>query len=683
MIIGFCLSWMESKEENVALTVIQRDNTLSIDESLLMSLSHNKPKKSVTTTIVPKDYICTQGDLALIDWIKEIPCEPRVEVVLIDDAFVERKWMECLFEPDAYLGDEVIDCYINLIKAQEHLKCRSGGRVHIENAFQFNFLKRDGDVDTKTDELYPSKDMTQISSAERRVLLYLDHDMVFIPINIREMHWYLAVINARNMEIQVLDSLGTSSGRNDLIDTIKGLQRQIDMVSQHKELKDHRWPDLRVASWPLREIEMEYAKQTDSSSCGLFLLNYIEYWTGDELSDNFTQDDMSHFRKKLAAILLSSDINKRKGCPLYKYDKEVDAGCSSDVQILDSPTNPKKRKLLCVSEKSEVLMEDDDGPITQADLEKWFVHDWDKRTPIKIPTDECTNEFLLSGLSTKDMPVTKADLIDVLCDYIMTIQDDTTLEMTWVRSFNPFKIEISVKDLQNVLRVNLDMTLKCFDMAVRLLTIKESHMSKDEMIKDKKHYMDMRFWRMVGFGKLPKYHQDPTAEELANTLDCWPSLNYYITGCKYVLMPWKFNGCYALFVIDHGKKHVTFIDFTPTQDWCKHMPYKRFAEAIIMASKKYKIAYNKKRSEWADDIFKWEHTIRSGLPMDLKGVNTSYFVLQAMVMWGSGRRMEFNRDAKIIRRNFVIDLLSYEENSCRYAIPPNIQQRLISIAKKD
>ena len=79
---------------------------------------------------------------------------------------------------------------------------------------------------------------------------------------------------------------------------------------------------------------------------------------------------MSHFRKKLAAILLSSDINKRKGCPLYKYDKEVDAGCSSDVQILDSPTNPKKRKLPCVSEENEVLMEDGDGPITQADLER-------------------------------------------------------------------------------------------------------------------------------------------------------------------------------------------------------------------------------------------------------------------------------------------------------------------------
>uniref|UniRef100_A0A804MP84 Ubiquitin-like protease family profile domain-containing protein n=1 Tax=Zea mays TaxID=4577 RepID=A0A804MP84_MAIZE len=70
------------------------------------------------------------------------------------------------------------------------------------------------------------------------------------------------------------DSLGTSQDRKDLTDSIKGLQRQIDMISQRKELKDH------------------------SSSCGLFLLNYIEYWTGDELSDSFTQDDMSHFRKK-------------------------------------------------------------------------------------------------------------------------------------------------------------------------------------------------------------------------------------------------------------------------------------------------------------------------------------------------------------------------------------------------
>jgi sentrin-specific protease 1 len=142
----------------------------------------------------------------------------------------------------------------------------------------------------------------------------------------------------------------------------------------------------------------------------------------------YLQDDMSHFRKKLADILLSSDMNKRKGCPLYKYEKEVDMGSPSDVQLLDSPINPKKRKLLCASDDTKVLMVDEDGPITQAELERWFVHDWDKRTPIKVSIDECTNDFLMTGLSTKDMPVTKYDLMDVLCDYIMEIQDDTTLE---------------------------------------------------------------------------------------------------------------------------------------------------------------------------------------------------------------------------------------------------------------
>ncbi|PWZ12412.1 hypothetical protein Zm00014a_000676 [Zea mays] len=120
--------------------------------------------------------------------------------------------------------------------------------------------------------------------------------------------------------------------------------------------------------------------------------------------------------------------------------------------------------------------------------------------------------------------------------------------------------------------------------------------------------------RMVGYGKLPKYHQDPTTEELAKTLDCWPSMNYYITGCRYVLMPWKFNGCYTLFVINHVKKQV----------------------------------------------------ILSTLHRPKIGISTC-----------------IQEDAKNLRKNFMTDLLSYEDNLCRYVIPPNIQHRLIDIAKND
>jgi sentrin-specific protease 1 len=48
------------------------------------------------------------------------------------------------------------------------------------------------------------------------------------------------------------------------------------------------------------------------------------------------------------------------------------------------PTNPKKRKLLHVLDDSEVVFEEEEGPTTQVDLQRWFVDDWDKITPVKI-----------------------------------------------------------------------------------------------------------------------------------------------------------------------------------------------------------------------------------------------------------------------------------------------------------
>jgi sentrin-specific protease 1 len=65
----------------------------------------------------------------------------------------------------------------------------------------------------------------------------------------------------------------------------------------------------------------------------------------------------------MAAILLSSDLNKRRGCLLYKYEKEVDSESPSDVEILENPTNSKKMKLLHVLDDSKAVFEDEEGPM--------------------------------------------------------------------------------------------------------------------------------------------------------------------------------------------------------------------------------------------------------------------------------------------------------------------------------
>ncbi|WVZ92087.1 hypothetical protein U9M48_038177, partial [Paspalum notatum var. saurae] len=178
-----------------------------------------------------------------------------------------------------------------------------------------------------------------------------------------------------------------------------------------------------------------------------------------------------------------------------------------------------------------------------------------------------------------------------------------------------------------------DMTIPCFDMAVRLLAHKEQKKLENAKGKVNKHYMDLRFFKMSGFNKDPRWHKEPSKEELAKTLDSWPRMNYN------VLMPWKNDGCYVLFVIDHATHVITIIDFTHTPDWCKKLPLKRYYEAIILISKKYRTAYRLKHSEWPHDVYKWEHIIRPNRPIDTEKLNTSYLALQMMEWWGCGLKM--------------------------------------------
>ncbi|KAL6883287.1 hypothetical protein ACP4OV_010701 [Aristida adscensionis] len=196
--------------------------------------------------------------------------------------------------------------------------------------------------------------------------------------------------------------MGVIFGRKDLRIVLKGLQRQIDILSKYEELKDHKWPNLQVETWPVREIRFGGEMQTDGSSCGLFMLNYMEYWTGETLSDRITQDDMTQFRTKLTAILLASELNNNKGCPTLENDDDNDSGNPCDVQLLEGPTN-----LHCGSQQS-------------------------LDSNIKHPNDNASSEQAFKkrkgGFPVQDMPRDKEELIDALCTHILSIDDAKILE---------------------------------------------------------------------------------------------------------------------------------------------------------------------------------------------------------------------------------------------------------------
>lgn len=100
------------------------------------------------------------------------------------------------------------------------------------------------------------------------VIEYMQHDMIKLPINANNTHWYLAVVNTKKHEVQVLDSLCWNSDRDDLAHTLRGVQFHLDLLKSQNLVKDN-WKDIDLTEWKITE-QLQKAIQKDSYSCGLF-----------------------------------------------------------------------------------------------------------------------------------------------------------------------------------------------------------------------------------------------------------------------------------------------------------------------------------------------------------------------------------------------------------------------------
>lgn len=73
---------------------------------------------------------------------------------------------------------------------------------------------------------------------------------VFFPINIKQNHWYLAVVNAHHRVIQVLDSKGPAKSRPELD----------ELVGKYSSMHFQNHKLLLLLPWPLIIIFMSVAR---------------------------------------------------------------------------------------------------------------------------------------------------------------------------------------------------------------------------------------------------------------------------------------------------------------------------------------------------------------------------------------------------------------------------------------
>ncbi|RCV43249.1 hypothetical protein SETIT_9G279500v2 [Setaria italica] len=498
------------------------------------------------------------------DYCSQITIEASLStdlLVKINDIFVTQAQLLCLLDLEIFLNDDVISAYICCIKDQAHLQSRDDVKFYFENPFISEMLKRDGNVGLNGD----GNCITKI------VRSYLKHEMVLIPINIKDTHWYLAVINTQRCEIQVLDLLCWEFNRGDLTATT-------------------------------REI----------------------------LSHPIIQEDINHFRFKLAGILLCWKTNTTGSNQIHAT--EANANDVSKMGSLDGQKEPKASEPLSEETKYKSLM--------------------------SVLYEMSANE-LISGI----------------CDYIQSITCAKTLDLT-------------VKKLQEILKEDLPIDHDSFNLVIQKFMLDGIQMVKKTRGSISKHYLDIQFWMITDFGRHPNFRKKLDVEQLATFFHSWPSINYSVSSCKLVrshpmsslfsnsyapvstivlavlttnllqiLIPiLESNGAFNLVILDQDTRNVYILDPTLLDPIYQYNPNAKYVKKLLCIAE-YLAKAMSKACPGPDGM--------------------RIFSYGFMFIWKDAElHLPVLKDGYELRKQILAQLLTYKENECEDNMPAGVQDFL-------
>uniref|UniRef100_A0A0E0GM92 Ubiquitin-like protease family profile domain-containing protein n=1 Tax=Oryza nivara TaxID=4536 RepID=A0A0E0GM92_ORYNI len=196
---------------------------------------------------------------------------------------VSREKFRCL-RLTAWLNDEVINLYLELLKEREAREPKRFLKCHFFNTFFYKKLAcgKNG---------YDYKSVKRWTTRRRLGYELIECDKIFVPVH-KDVHWCLAVINMKERTFQYLDSLGCVDHHVPRV-----LARYIA-----EEVKDKSNKEIDTSTWH-EELVDDIPLQQNGWDCGMFMLKYIDFHSRG-LSMSFSQENMEYFRKRTVMEIL-------------------------------------------------------------------------------------------------------------------------------------------------------------------------------------------------------------------------------------------------------------------------------------------------------------------------------------------------------------------------------------------
>ena len=186
-------------------------------------------------------------------------------------------------KPGVWLNDEVINLYSKMVVKELQNK---GEKIHL---YRSHFWSR-----------LSSEDGVSCENVKRWSRNVFEGDIfklnkLFIPINLNDMHWILAVIYINDKRIQIYDSMHGPGYRilNKLLDYLK-------FEFQDKKKNKGSWSE-----WQLVPCKDDTPSQENGYDCGVFVCMFIHY-IAENRELNFNQRDINNYRKFIAYHLANS-----------------------------------------------------------------------------------------------------------------------------------------------------------------------------------------------------------------------------------------------------------------------------------------------------------------------------------------------------------------------------------------
>ncbi|KAJ6808746.1 putative ubiquitin-like-specific protease 1B isoform X1 [Iris pallida] len=196
---------------------------------------------------------------------------------------ITREVIRCL-DCGAWLNDEVINLYLELLKERERREPKRFLKCHFFNTFFYRKL-----ISGKNG--YDFNGVRRWTTKRKLGYSLIECDKIFVPIH-KDTHWCLAVINVKDETFQYLDSLGGMD-----TSVLRVLTRYfMDEVKDKSDEQFHRsaWKQETVYKIPI---------QKNGFDCGMFMLKYIDFYSRG-LGLCFSQKHMGYFRKRTAMEIL-------------------------------------------------------------------------------------------------------------------------------------------------------------------------------------------------------------------------------------------------------------------------------------------------------------------------------------------------------------------------------------------